>query len=165
MPATPPTLLYVPSDDWYLKTISTAPIIKNVNGGELRIRDIGQAVLGPENEETVLKESGSPMIALALIPQPGSNYVAIAEEFYKRFEQLKKDIPEDYSVNIAMDNTRFIKQSIDEVEETLIVALVLVIIIVYLFFRDWLMALRPLINIPVSLISALLYYVRLRLYH
>jgi len=129
-------------------------IIKNVNGSEIRIRDIGQAVLGPENEETVLKESGSPMIALALIPQPGSNYVAIAEEFYKRFEQLKKDIPDDYSVNIAMDNTRFIKQSIDEVEETLIVALVLVIIIVYLFFRDWLMALRPLIDIPVSLIGA-----------
>ncbi|SEW21333.1 efflux RND transporter permease subunit [Chitinophaga arvensicola] len=129
-------------------------IIKNVNGSEIRIRDIGQAVLGPENEETVLKESGSPMIALALIPQPGSNYVAIADEFYKRFGQLKKDIPDDYSVNIAMDNTRFIKKSIDEVEETLIVALVLVIIIVYLFFRDWLMALRPLIDIPVSLIGA-----------
>lgn len=129
-------------------------IIKNVNGSEIRIRDIGQAVLGPENEETVLKESGSPMIALALIPQPGSNYVAIADEFYKRFEQLKKDIPDDYSVNIAMDNTRFIKKSIEEVEETLIVALVLVIIIVYLFFRDWLMALRPLIDIPVSLIGA-----------
>lgn len=129
-------------------------IIRNVNGSEIRIRDIGQAVLGPENEETVLKESGSPMIALALIPQPGSNYVAIADEFYKRFEQLKKDIPDDYSVNIAMDNTRFIKKSIEEVEETLIVALVLVIIIVYLFFRDWLMALRPLIDIPVSLIGA-----------
>ncbi|MFY0252669.1 efflux RND transporter permease subunit [Chitinophaga sp. 30R24] len=129
-------------------------IIKNINGSEIRIRDIGQAVLGPENEETILKESGSPMIALALIPQPGSNYVAIADEFYKRFNQLKKDIPEDYTVNIAMDNTRFIKKSIDEVEETLIVALVLVIIIVYLFFRDWLMALRPLIDIPVSLIGA-----------
>jgi len=129
-------------------------IIRNVNGSEIRIRDIGQAVLGPENEETVLKESGSPMISLALIPQPGSNYVAIADEFYKRYAQLQKDIPEDFKVNIAMDNTRFIKKSIEEVEETLIVALVLVIIIVYLFFRDWLMALRPLIDIPVSLIGA-----------
>ena len=129
-------------------------IIKNVNGSEIRIRDIGQAVLGPENEETVLKESGNPMIALALIPQPGSNYVAIADEFYKRYEQLKKDIPADYSVNIAMDNTRFIKKSIEEVEETLIIALTLVIIIIYLFFRDWLMALRPLMDIPVSLVGA-----------
>ncbi|QJB34836.1 efflux RND transporter permease subunit [Chitinophaga oryzae] len=129
-------------------------IIKNINGSEIRIRDIGQAVLGPENEETILKESGNPMIALALIPQPGSNYVAIADEFYKRFEQLKKDIPEDFTVNIAMDNTRFIKKSIEEVEETLIIALTLVILIVYLFFRDWLMALRPLVDIPVSLIGA-----------
>ncbi|NIG52823.1 efflux RND transporter permease subunit [Chitinophaga sp. Cy-1792] len=129
-------------------------IVKNVNGSEIRIRDIGQAVLGPENEETVLKESGIPMIALALIPQPGSNYVAIADEFYKRFELLKKEIPEDYKVDIAMDNTKFIKKSIEEVEETLLIALVLVIIIVYLFFRDWLMAFRPLIDIPVSLIGA-----------
>ncbi|HEU4553954.1 MAG TPA: efflux RND transporter permease subunit, partial [Chitinophaga sp.] len=129
-------------------------IIKNVDGRVIHLRDIGQAVLGPENEETVLKESGVPMIALALSPQPGSNYVAIADEFYRRYEQIKKDIPPDFVTNIARDNTRFIKKSIEEVEETLIVALVLVILIVYLFFRDWLMAFRPLIDIPVSLIGA-----------
>ncbi|GAA0528032.1 efflux RND transporter permease subunit [Chitinophaga japonensis] len=129
-------------------------IIKNVEGRVIHLRDIGQAVLGPENEETVLKESGVPMIALALSPQPGSNYVAIADEFYRRYEQLKKDIPPDFVTNIARDNTRFIKRSIEEVEETLVVALVLVILIVYLFFRDWLMAFRPLIDIPVSLIGA-----------
>ncbi len=129
-------------------------IIKNVNGAEIRLRDVGQAVLGPENEETQLKESGIPQIALALIPQPGSNYVAISEEFYKRYEHLKKDIPEDFSLNIAMDNTAFIKKSIHEVQETLIIALTLVILIVYLFFRDWLMAFRPIVDIPVSLIGA-----------
>ncbi|WP_126244452.1 efflux RND transporter permease subunit [Chitinophaga rhizosphaerae] len=129
-------------------------IIKNVNGAEIRLRDVGQAVLGPENEETQLKESGVPMIALALIPQPGSNYVAIAEEFYKRYDQLKQEVPEDISLNIAMDNTAFIKKSIHEVQETLIIALTLVILIVYLFFRDWLMALRPIVDIPVSLIGA-----------
>ncbi|WP_341841790.1 efflux RND transporter permease subunit [Chitinophaga caseinilytica] len=129
-------------------------IIKNVNGAEIRLRDVGQAVLGPENEETQLKESGVPMIALALIPQPGSNYVAIAEEFYKRYDQLKQEVPEDITLNIAMDNTAFIKKSIHEVQETLIIALTLVILIVYLFFRDWLMALRPIVDIPVSLIGA-----------
>ncbi|MGE7777818.1 efflux RND transporter permease subunit [Chitinophaga sp. NPDC101104] len=129
-------------------------IIKNVNGAEIRLRDVGQAVLGPENEETQLKESGIPQIALALIPQPGSNYVAIAEEFYKRYDQLQQEVPEDISLNIAMDNTAFIKKSIHEVQETLIIALVLVILIVYLFFRDWLMALRPIVDIPVSLIGA-----------
>lgn len=129
-------------------------IIKNVNGAEIRLRDVGQAVLGPENEETQLKESGIPQIALALIPQPGANYVAISEEFYKRYEVLKKEVPDDFSLNIAMDNTAFIKKSIHEVQETLIIALVLVILIVYLFFRDVLMALRPIVDIPVSLIGA-----------
>ena len=129
-------------------------IIKNVNGADVRIRDIGEVVLGPENEETALRESGIPMIALALVPQPGANYVAISDEFYKRLEQIKKDIPEDISVNIALDQTRFIKRSISEVEETLIVAIVLVVLIIYLFFRDWLIAIRPLIDIPVSLIGA-----------
>src|SRR5690606_3199080 len=105
-------------------------IIKNVNGAEIRLRDVGQAVLGPENEETQLKESGIPMIALALIPQPGSNYVAIAEEFYKRYEDLKKEVPEDFVLNIARDNTAFITKSIHEVQETLLIALTLVIMIV-----------------------------------
>jgi hydrophobe/amphiphile efflux-1 (HAE1) family protein len=129
-------------------------IVKNVNNADIHLHDIGEAVLGPENEETILKESAVPMIALAVIPQPGSNYVAIADEFYRRFDQLKKDIPADFKVDIAMDNTVSIKKSISEVEETLAIAFLLVIIIIYLFFRDWLIALRPLIDIPVSLIGA-----------
>ena len=129
-------------------------IIKNANGADVRIRDIGEAVLGPENEETALKESGIPMIALALVPQPGSNYVSISNEFYKRLEQIKKDVPEDIKINIALDQTKFIKRSISEVEETLFIAFGLVVLIIYLFFRDWLIALRPLIDIPVSLIGA-----------
>jgi multidrug efflux pump len=129
-------------------------IIKNEGGTDVRVRDVGEAVLGPENEESQLRESGIPMIALAIIPQPGSNYVAISNEFYKRFDQIKKEMPEDISLNIALDQTKFIKRSISEVEETLLISLVLVIIIIYLFFRDWLIAVRPLIDIPVSLIGA-----------
>jgi multidrug efflux pump len=123
-------------------------------GADVRLRDVGEAVLGPENEETVLKESGIPMIALAVSPQPGSNYVAIADEFYRRYEQIRKDVPPDIRLDIAMDTTTFIKQSISEVEETLMISFGLVILIIYLFFRDWLIALRPLIDIPVSLIGA-----------
>ncbi|KYP14978.1 efflux RND transporter permease subunit, partial [Flavihumibacter sp. CACIAM 22H1] len=129
-------------------------IIKNVNGADIKLKDIGEAVLGPENEETVLKESTIPMIALALVPQPGSNYVAISEEFYKRFEQIKKDVPQDITLDIALDQTKFITRSILEVEETLIIAFVLVVLIIYFFFRDWIIAIRPLIDIPVSLIGA-----------
>ncbi len=129
-------------------------IIKNINGADIKLKDIGEAVLGPENEESVLKESGVPMIALAIIPQPGSNYVAIADEFYKRFEQIKKEVPGDISLDIALDQTKFIKRSISEVKETLLISIILVILIIYLFFRDWIIAIRPLIDIPVSLIGA-----------
>lgn len=129
-------------------------IIKNVNGTDIRLKHIGEAVLGPENEETVLKESMIPMIALAIVPQPGSNYVAISDEFFRRLEQLKKEVPEDITLNIALDQTKFIRKSIMEVEETLIIAIVLVVLVIYFFFRDWLIALRPLIDIPVCLIGA-----------
>lgn len=129
-------------------------IVKNINGADVKIKDIGDVILGPENEETILKESAIPMIALAIIPQPGSNYVEISDEFYKRLEQIKKDVPEDIKINIALDQTKFIKKSISEVEETLVIAIILVVLIIYLFFRDWLIALRPLIDIPVSLIGA-----------
>lgn len=129
-------------------------IVKNTGGADIRLRDIGEAVLGPENEESVLKGNGIPMIALAVIPQPGSNYVSIADEFYKRLDQIKKDVPADVKIDIALDQTRFIKKSILEVEETLMIAFLLVVMIIYAFFRDWIIALRPLIDIPVSLIGA-----------
>lgn len=128
-------------------------IIKNVNGADIRLKQIGEAVLGPENEETILKESRIPMIALALVPQPGTNYVAISDEFYRRLDQLKKEIPDDLKLNIALDQTKFIKRSILEVEETLVISFILVVLVIYLFFRDWLIALRPLIDIPVALVG------------
>lgn len=129
-------------------------IIKNVGGADVKLKDIGEAVLGPENEETLMRGNGTPMIALAIIPLPGSNYVSISNEFYKRLEQIKKDVPDDITLNIGLDQTRFIKKSILEVQETLMIAFLLVVMIIYAFFRDWIIALRPLIDIPVSLIGA-----------
>lgn len=139
--------------------LSTVPefeamIVKESAGNIVRLRDVAIVELGAENEETILKESGIPMVGLALVPQPGANYIDISKEFYRRYEILKRDLPKDYHINIALDNTRFIKKSITEVGETLIIALVLVILIIFLFFRDWLIAFRPLIDIPVSLIGA-----------
>ncbi len=129
-------------------------IIKNVGGADIRLKSVGEAVLGPENEESILKGNGIPMIALAIVPQPGANYVSISDEFYLRLEQIKKDIPADVQIDIALDQTKHIKKSILEVEETLMIAFLLVVLIIYLFFRDWIIAIRPLIDIPVSLIGA-----------
>jgi len=129
-------------------------IIASSGTQTIRLRDVGAARLGPENEETILKQSGTPMIGLALVPQPGSNYIEIADEFYKRYDQLKTELPKDLILNIALDNTKFVRSSILEVEETLLIAFLLVVLIIYLFFREWLIAVRPLIDIPVSLIGA-----------
>lgn len=128
-------------------------IIKSAATGDIRLRDVGQAILGPENEESILRESNMAMVGLALNPLPGANYVEIADEFYRRLEQIKQEVPEDIKLDIAMDQTVFIKQSISEVEETLIISFLLVVLIIYLFFRDFLIAIRPLIDIPVSLIA------------
>lgn len=119
----------------------------------VRLSDIGYAVLAAENLETKFTESGNPMVAVAVIPQPGTNYLEIAEQFYAEIDKLKKDLPNDIKLDIALDNTVFIKKSVIEVAETLAISVVLVIIIIFLFFRDWSIAFRPLIDIPVSLIA------------
>ncbi|HTY60606.1 MAG TPA: efflux RND transporter permease subunit [Bacteroidota bacterium] len=129
-------------------------ILKADGTTTVRFSDVGFAALGPEYEESMLKQSGIPMIGVWVVPQPGSNYVDIADEFYRRFEQIKKDLPPGYRIDVAVDNTRFIRQSIKEVEETIFIALLLVILIIYLFFREWIIAFRPLIDIPVSLVGA-----------
>lgn len=129
-------------------------IVKASATGDIRLKDVGQAVLGPENEESILKDRGVPMVGLALVPLPGANYVSIADEFYKRMDQLKKEVPADIKLNIALDQTVFIKRAISEVQETLLISFLLVVLIIYLFFRDALIAFRPLIDIPVSLIAS-----------
>ncbi|MCW5906783.1 MAG: efflux RND transporter permease subunit [Chitinophagales bacterium] len=128
-------------------------IISSSGNRIIRLRDVAEAVLGPENEETILKESGIPMVALAIVPQPGTNYIDIANEFYKRYEQIKKDVPSDIKLDIALDQTVFVRRSVTEVGETLAIAFGLVVLIIFLFFRDWLIAIRPLIDIPVSIIA------------
>lgn len=128
-------------------------IVKSDGDKIIRYSDVGTAELGAENLETKMSESGQPMIGLAIIPQPGTNYLEIAGKFYEEFEKLKNEAPKDLQLDIAMDNTVFIKKSVTEVAETILIALILVILIIYLFFRDWGIAFRPLIDIPVSLIA------------
>jgi multidrug efflux pump len=128
-------------------------ILKEENSNIVRLQDVAEVVLGAEIEETAIKKNNINSVGLAIVPLPGANYVAIADEFYKRLDQIKKELPEDYVVDVSVDKTRFVKKSITEVEETLLLAFILVVLIIYLFFRDWVIAFRPLIDIPVSLIG------------
>jgi len=129
-------------------------IIIKTNGDRIvRFSDIGSAQLGPEVIETSMTQSGVPLVAVAVVPLPGANYLDISKAFYKKYDILKKDLPKDIKLNIVIDNTIFVKKSVTEVAETLGISIILVIIIIYLFFRDWAIAFRPLIDIPVSLIA------------
>lgn len=128
-------------------------IVKNVGESIVRLRDIGYAELGAENPDTILRLNGIPMNGIAIQPQPGANYLDIAEEAYKRKAEIEKTLPDDIKMGVIFDTTIFIKQSVTEVAETILIAIVLVVIIIFLFFRDWIVAFRPLIDIPVSLIG------------
>lgn len=119
----------------------------------VRLSDIGTAALEAENLETKLSDSGQPMVAIAIVPQPGTNYLDIADAFYKQYELLQKDLPKDFKLNVVIDNTEFVRKAVTEVVETLAISIILVILVIYLFFRNWSIALRPLIDIPVSLIA------------
>ena len=129
-------------------------IVKEKDGNIVRIRDIGQAELGPADLKSYMKMNGVPMVGVVVVPQPGANHIEIADAVYQRMEQMQKDLPEDVHYSYGFDNTRFIRASIDEVKNTVYEAFVLVIIIIFLFLRDWRVTLIPCIVIPVSLIGA-----------
>ncbi|MEJ7779187.1 MAG: efflux RND transporter permease subunit [Daejeonella sp.] len=128
-------------------------ILKTDSNRITRFSDVGEALLAPENMESIMRESVTPMIGLAISPQPGSNYLEISSLVNQRYEQILEELPKDITLSLAIDNTIFIKNSVIEVAETILISLILVILIIYLFFRDWSIAFRPLIDIPVSLIA------------
>lgn len=128
-------------------------IIREDSSGIVRLSDIATVELGPENYEQSWKYNGVNAVGLAIIPQPGANNIKIADEFNKRLADIQKGNKSDISIKVLIDNTKAIRQSIGEVEETLGVAFGLVVLVIFLFFRDWLIALRPLIDIPISLIA------------
>ena len=129
-------------------------IIKEDNNRIIRFSDIGRAELEARDLKSYMKMNGVPTIGVVVIPQPGANHIDIADEVYKRMETMKKDLPEDVTYQYSFDNTKFIRASINEVKSTVYEAFVLVIIIIFLFLRNWRVTLVPCIVIPVSLIGA-----------
>lgn len=129
-------------------------IIRQEGDNIVRFRDVGLAMLAPENERTVLKRDGIPMVGVVIVPQPGANNVAIADEFYVRLAQIERDLPADISTAIGFDITEYIRDSIAEVRQTIFIAFGLVVLIIFLFLRDWRTTLIPVIVIPIALIGA-----------
>ncbi|MDR2805077.1 MAG: efflux RND transporter permease subunit, partial [Dysgonamonadaceae bacterium] len=129
-------------------------IIREDNYNVIRFRDIGTAELGPEDTRSIMRTNGVPMVSIVVVPQPGANQIEISDEVAVRVKQMQKDLPEDVALSVIYDNTQFIRASIKEVQETIFIAFLLVVVIIFLFLRDWRVTLVPCIVIPVSLIGA-----------
>ncbi len=129
-------------------------ILKSEAGRIVRLRDVGYAELGPRNERTVLKQDGIPMVVVVVSPQPGANYIAIADEFRRRVEVIQKSLPADVEVSWGFDASRFIRRSVAEVRQTILIAFGLVMFVIFFFLRDWRTTVIPVLVIPVSLIGS-----------
>lgn len=129
-------------------------VIREDNNRMIRFSDIGRAEIGPADQKSYMKMNGVPMVGVVVVPQPGANHIEIADAVYERMERMKKDLPDDVHYNYGFDNTKFIRASIQEVEQTVYEAFLLVIVIIFLFLRDWRVTLVPCIVIPVSLVGS-----------
>ena len=129
-------------------------IIKEAEGTLIKFKDVGNAILTAQNEKTVMRgEGGIKMVGLALSPQPGANHIAIVDELKIRLEQIKKDLPEDIKLGTMNDTTLTIRNAITEVQETILISFLLVVMVIFLFLREWRTTLIPVFAIPISLVG------------
>jgi HAE1 family hydrophobic/amphiphilic exporter-1/multidrug efflux pump len=128
-------------------------IIKQDLAGIVRLGDIARVELGPEQEDQGTYFNGVPVVMLSISPQPGANQIKIADEFYKRLEQVKAQNKSDIEFFVPIDNTIDVRRALSEVKETIVISFALVVLVIFFFFRNWLIAIRPLIDIPISLIA------------
>ncbi len=129
-------------------------IIKESGNNVVRFRDIGYAVVAPENERTGIRKSGTDGIGVSLQSMPGANLIEISNEFWKRFAEIEKDLPPEYRIEVGFDFSEYVRNTVDEVEATIFVAFGLVVLIIFLFLRDWRSTIIPIVAIPVSIIAA-----------
>ncbi len=120
----------------------------------VKFRDIGSAEVDAENIRSILKVDGIPCVIVNLVPQPGANYIDIVDNALVVLESLKRDLPEDVVAEVLFDNTVYIRKSISEVKQTIFIAFLLVVLVIFLFLRNWRTTLIPVIAIPVALVGA-----------
>jgi HAE1 family hydrophobic/amphiphilic exporter-1/multidrug efflux pump len=128
-------------------------ILKEDLNGIVRLGDVARVELGPEQEDQGTYFNGVPVVMLTISPQPGANQINIADEFYKRLEEVKAQNKSDIEFAIPIDNTKNVRRALSEVKETIVISFALVVLVIFFFFRNWLIAIRPLIDIPISLIA------------
>jgi len=127
--------------------------LASVGGRTVTLADVGRAELSAEDLRSGVRERGVPAVGVAVVPQPNTNAIAIADEFYRRLEVIERLLPPEYEAEIGYDFTTYVRKSILEVEETLLLAFGLVALVIFLFLRDWRATIVPVVAIPVSIIA------------
>ena len=128
-------------------------IIRQDATGIVRLQDVAKVEIGPEQDEFSWRLNGVSAVGLQIIPQPGANYIKIADEFYKRLAEVQRTEKGDFEMTTLIDQTQNVRRSLKEVEETLLISFSLVVLVIFFFFRNWLIAIRPIIDIPISLVA------------
>ena len=128
-------------------------ILRQDATGIIRLSDIAKVEIGPEQDEFSWRLNGVSAVGVSIIPQPGANYIKIADEFYKRLAEIQRSEKGDFEMTTLIDQTINVRKSLKEVEETLLISFTLVVLVIFFFFRNWLIAIRPLIDIPISLVA------------
>ena len=128
------------------------------DGGVVRVRDVARIELGSQDYSVAGRLNGKPSAVIATYQLPGSNAVDAAAGVKKLMAELKQRFPEDLDFVVALDTTRSVTQGMKEIVETLVIALALVILVVFLFLQDWRATLIPLLAVPVSLVGTFVTY-------
>ncbi len=134
-------------------------VIRTSEGGsQVKIKHIARVELGVETYNVITRLDNKECAMIALYQAPGSNAVELAEKVKNTMEELSGSFPESFRYDVSLDTTLAITAGIDEIIETLLIALALVILVVFIFIQDWRAALIPTIAIPVSLIGAFILF-------
>jgi len=123
------------------------------NGSSLRLKDVARIEMGAQSYGISSRFNREPAANIAVYQLPGSNAVAGAEAVRERLNELKKRFPKDLDFRVAIDTTRAVRSGISEIEWTLVIALLLVVLVVYIFLQSWRATLIPMLAVPVSLIG------------
>ena len=124
------------------------------NGNLIKLKDVGRAELGAENYDTSAEFMGNPAVGMGIFQLPGSNALDVGNAVKETIARLAEDFPPGMTYEIALDTTEFVQVSMTEVVKTLIQAILLVVLIIFIFLQDWRTTIIPAIAIPVSLIGA-----------
>jgi HAE1 family hydrophobic/amphiphilic exporter-1 len=128
------------------------------DGGIVRVRDLARVELGAQDYTFVARLNGKPSAIIAVYQLPGSNAVEAARGVNKLMADARKRFPEDIDYSIALDTTRAVSEGIREIVVTLLIAIVLVILVVFLFLQGWRATLIPLLAVPVSLVGTFVFF-------